>query len=212
MRTCIHVEKYIIDFFLEWKTFHTAVADNTLTWRKHIQTKRQHLDHKLRAMSWLLGRRSQLSLSNKIFLYKCGVLKLVWTYGIQLWGCTKPSNTQILQRFQSKLLRTLANPPWYVSKLQLHTDLVISFVKAEIRRSSLLYHRRLAGHQMPSLVPCSHPPTSPEGWSVDGHLIYTPWPATNSCLLPYGPVGVSSIDDYSQPSSLSTHLFIAPWE
>ena len=84
-------------------------------------------------MSWLLGRRSQLSLSNKILLYKC-VLKPVWTYGIQLWGCAKPSHTQILQRFQSKLQRTLAKAPWYVSNLQLHTDLVISFVKAEIRR------------------------------------------------------------------------------
>ena len=61
-------------------------------------------------------------------LYKC-VLKPVWTYGIQLWGCAKPSHTQILQRFQSKLLRTLANAPWYVSNLQLHTDLGISFAK-----------------------------------------------------------------------------------
>ena len=86
-------------------------------------------------MSWLLGRRSQLSIFNNILLYKC-VLKPVSTYGIQLWGCAKPSHTQIL-RFQSKLLRTLANAPWYVSNLQLHTDLGISFVKAEIRRSSL---------------------------------------------------------------------------
>jgi len=35
--------------------------DHQLTWRKHIQTKRQHLNLKLRAMSWLLGRRSQLN-------------------------------------------------------------------------------------------------------------------------------------------------------
>ena len=96
--------------------------DHKLTWRKHIQTKRQHLDLKLRAMSWLLGRRSQLSLPNKLLLYKC-ILKPVWTYGIQLWGCAKPSHTQILQRLQSKILRSLANAPWYVSNLQLHTDL-----------------------------------------------------------------------------------------
>ena len=88
-------------------------------------------------MSWLLGRRSQLSLSNKILLYKCN-LKPVCTYGIQLWDCAKPSHTQILQRLQSKLLRTIANAPWYVSNLQLHTDLCISFVTAEIHASSLL--------------------------------------------------------------------------
>jgi len=137
--------------------------DRRLTSRKHIQTKRQHLDYKLRAMSWLPGRCSQLSLSNKILLYKC-VLKPVWTYGIQLWGCAKPSHTQILQRFQSKLLRTLANTPWYVSNLQLHTDLDISFVRAEIRRSSLLYHRQLTGHQNALIAALSTPPpTSPEG-------------------------------------------------
>jgi len=102
-----------------------------LTWRKHIQTKRQHLNLKLRAMSWLLGRRSKLSLSNKLLLYKC-ILKPVWTYGIQLWGCAKPSHKQILQCFQSKILGSLADDPWYVSNLQLHTYLGIPFVAAEI--------------------------------------------------------------------------------
>jgi hypothetical protein len=36
-------------------------------------------------MHWLLGRKSQLSLSNKILLYKT-ILKSNWTYGIQHWG------------------------------------------------------------------------------------------------------------------------------
>src|SRR5215469_2452904 len=131
--------------------------DRRLTWRTHIQTKRQHLALKLRAMSWLLCRRSQLSLSNKILLYKC-ILKPVWTYGIQLWGCAKPCHTQILQRLQSKILRTLANAPWYVSNLHLHTDLGLPFVAAEIRQSSLPYHRRLAGHCNPLVVALSTPP------------------------------------------------------
>ena len=111
----------------------------------------------IRAMSWLLGRRSQLSLSNKLLLYKC-ILKPVWTHGIQLWGCAKPSHTQILQRFQSKILRSLADTPWYVSNLQLHTDLGIPFVAAEILRSSLLYHRRLTGHHNPLVAALSTPP------------------------------------------------------
>jgi len=111
--------------------------DSQLAWRKHVQTKRQQLDLKLRAMSWLLGRPSQLSLPNQLLLYKC-ILKPLWTYGILLWGWAKPSHTQILQGLQSKILRSLANAPWYVSNLQLHTDLGIPFVSAEIYRSSLL--------------------------------------------------------------------------
>jgi len=66
--------------------------DQRLTWRTYIRTKRHHLDLQLRSTYWLLGRKSKLSLENKFLLYKC-VLKPVWTYGIQLWGCAKPSHT-----------------------------------------------------------------------------------------------------------------------
>jgi len=82
----------------------------------------------------------------------------MWTYGIQLWGCANLSHTQILQRFQSQILRSLADDPWYVSNLQLHTDLGIPFVAAEISRSSLLYHRRLTGHHNPLVAALSTPP------------------------------------------------------
>ena len=122
--------------------------DQRLTWSTHIKTKRLHLNHKLRSMYWLLGRKSQLSLANKLLLYKC-VLKPVWTYGIQLWGCTKPSHTQIIQRLQSKVLRSITDAPWYVSNLTLHHDLHIPFVATEIRRLFHLYHRRLASHHNP---------------------------------------------------------------
>jgi hypothetical protein len=143
-----------VKYDVKYLGFH---LDCKLTWRKHIQTKRQHLNLKLRAMSWLLGRRCQLSLSNKHLLYKC-ILQPVWTYGIQLWGCAKPSHTQVLQRLQSKILRCLASAPWYVSNLQLHTDLGIPFVAAEIRRSSLHYHGRLAGHYNALVAALSAPP------------------------------------------------------
>jgi hypothetical protein len=120
--------------------------DQRLTWRTHIRTKRHHLDLKLRSMYWLLGRKSKLSLENKLLLYKC-IIKPVWTYGIQLWGCAKPSHTQIIQRLQSKILRSITNAPWFVSNRTLHNDLHIPFVTTEISRLSKLYHQRLAGHQ-----------------------------------------------------------------
>jgi len=80
--------------------------DQRLTWRTHIKTKRHHLNLKLRGMHWLLGRRSKFSLENKLLLYKC-VFKPVWTYGIHLWGCAKPSHTQIIQRLLSKILQSI---------------------------------------------------------------------------------------------------------
>ena len=83
---------------------------------------------------WLIGRRSNLSTQNKITLYKA-VIKPVWTYGIQLWGTASNSNIEILQRFQSKTLRSLLNAPWYVTNETIHRDLKIPTVKDEIHKS-----------------------------------------------------------------------------
>jgi hypothetical protein len=59
--------------------------DQRLTCSTNTKTKRLHLNLKLRSMYWLLGRKSKLSLPNKLLLYKC-VLKPVWTYGIQRYA------------------------------------------------------------------------------------------------------------------------------
>jgi hypothetical protein len=52
-----------------------------------------------------------LSTHNKLVLYK-EILKHVWTYGIQLWGCKKQSNTGIIERLQNKVLRNIVTAPW----------------------------------------------------------------------------------------------------
>jgi hypothetical protein len=82
-------------------------------------------------MSWLIGKRSQLSLENKVLIYKA-ILTPIWTYGIELWGCAKPFNTQILQAFQSKTLRCMTGAPWYVSNNTIHDDLNIPYIMDEI--------------------------------------------------------------------------------
>jgi hypothetical protein len=65
-------------------------------------------------------------------LYKA-IIKPVWTCGIELCGCRKPSNTKILQTFQSKTLRNLTNAPWYISNVTSHNDLSIPHVTEVIR-------------------------------------------------------------------------------
>lgn len=131
--------------------------DQKLTWQKHIKAKRQQMNIKLRQMSWLMHRNSKLSLKNKLLLYK-SIIKPIWTYGVQLWGCTKPSNTKIIQRLQSKVLRTITNAPWYVSNFTLHTDLHVPYVTDEIRKLSVLYNQRLQGHDNGLIEEISNPP------------------------------------------------------
>jgi hypothetical protein len=79
-----------------------------------------------------LGRRSALSLHNKPVLYT-QILKPVWTYGIQLWGCTAEQHA-VIQRFQNKVLRDIVNAPWYVRNVDLHRGLNMEMVTTAIRR------------------------------------------------------------------------------
>jgi hypothetical protein len=82
---------------------------------------------------------------NKLVLYK-QILKPVWTYGIQLWGCTKPSNIAIIQRFQNKVLRAIVDAPWYVWNADLHRDLKMEMVTAELKRFARKHEERLHHH------------------------------------------------------------------
>ena len=98
--------------------------DQKLTWKAHIKAKKLQLNIKTNKMNWLIGKKSKLSLDNKLIIYKV-ILKPIWTYGIELWGCAKPTNIKILQNYQSKILRIMTNAPWYVSNQTLHEDLKI---------------------------------------------------------------------------------------
>jgi hypothetical protein len=68
------------------------------------------LDLRTRELIWLIGKRSPLSLTNKLLVYKM-VLKPIWTYGLALWGCTAASNLAVIQRYQAKVLRQITNAP-----------------------------------------------------------------------------------------------------
>jgi hypothetical protein len=96
-------------------------------------------------MYWLLGRKSKLSTSNKLLIYKT-ILKLIWTYGIQLWGTASTSNIDILERFQSKALCMIIDALWYVPNTVIRRDLQIPTVKAEIRRYSSQCSALLSTH------------------------------------------------------------------
>ena len=88
-----------------------------LTWTKHFQTKSKSMDLKLCKMlltcwnfKWLVGRKSQLSLYNKLIICKV-IIKPVWTYGIQLWGATCNSNQNINSKIPVKDTETDAWRP-----------------------------------------------------------------------------------------------------
>jgi hypothetical protein len=67
-------------------------------------------------------------------------------YGIQLWGCTKPSNIAVTQRLQNRVLRNTVGEPWYVRNADLHRDLRLQMLTAEVGRFSRKHEERLLHH------------------------------------------------------------------
>jgi hypothetical protein len=119
--------------------------DTRITWHKYLFGKGKQLRITLTKMYWLLRRKSKLSTSNKLLIYKA-ILKLIWTYGIQLWRTASSSNIEILERFQSKALRMIVDAPWYVPNTVIRRDLQTPTVKEEIRHYSSQYSARLSVH------------------------------------------------------------------
>ena len=62
---------------------------------------------------------------DKLLLHN-SIIKPTWTYGLELWGSTKPSNFR--RPLQSKILLKILHTPFYVSNLTLHNDLKVPLV------------------------------------------------------------------------------------
>jgi hypothetical protein len=88
--------------------------------------------------------------SNKILIYKT-VIVPIWSYGIELCGCASKSNTAIIQRAQSKILRAIVDAPWYVTNAMLHMDLGIPPIQDVIHARSCKHRATLQLHQNPLL-------------------------------------------------------------
>jgi hypothetical protein len=119
--------------------------DAKLRWKEHMKKKRDELNIKFRKMYCLLGRKSEVSIHNKLILYK-QVICPVWSYGMQLWGCASDSNIQVIQLYQNKVLKCIANAPWYVRNSDLHCDLGIEMVADIIPKFANSHAKRLQNH------------------------------------------------------------------
>jgi uncharacterized protein YeeX (DUF496 family) len=74
------------------------------------------------------------------------VIRPVWSYGIQLWGCASESNSQVIQRYQNKVLKCIVNAPWYVRNSDLHRDLGTETVTDIIAKFAKSHEKRLQDH------------------------------------------------------------------
>jgi hypothetical protein len=119
--------------------------DKRLTWREHINKKREHINIIYRKLYWILRKRSKLNAETKLFIYK-SIIKPIWTYGVQLWGSAKPSNTQIIDRCQTKIIRAILGAPKYVRNEILLRDTNTDIVQLTAKHFCNNYLTRLTSH------------------------------------------------------------------
>jgi hypothetical protein len=160
--TALHLVQKLVAFYgtipqAETVKYIGLHFDKRLTWKHHIIQRENTFNLKTRKLYWILGRHSPLSLRNKTLIYKA-VLRPVWTYGIILWGCASSSNIEILQRYQSNMLRLITQALWYVTNQILHRGLGIAPVR-EISKDKAEAHRKtLLAHPNPLMGPLTTPP------------------------------------------------------
>ncbi|CAH2106911.1 unnamed protein product [Euphydryas editha] len=119
--------------------------DRRLTWKNHIEAKRNEVNLIYRGLYWLLGRNYKLSIDNKLLVYKSSI-KPIWTYGIQLWGATCASNITKIQRTQNNILKQISSAPCFVKNSEVHEHLNMPTVKEEIVAHARRYRVRLENH------------------------------------------------------------------
>jgi len=78
------------------------------------------------------------------------VLRPQWSYGLPVWGYVAKSNMEILQRYQTLILRRITGAPFYVTNEVLHSDLQLETVEELARRLTRRYEKRL--HQHPNTL------------------------------------------------------------
>jgi len=125
--------------------------DAKAKWVEHTKIKLTELQIRFSQLHWILGRKSRTSTYNKLLVYN-QILKPIWMYGIQLWGCASRSHISKLQRFQNKVLRTIANAPWYIRNSDLHRDLGVPLVEDIIKQIATKHKNRLMQHENPEAL------------------------------------------------------------
>ncbi|GBO34198.1 RNA-directed DNA polymerase from mobile element jockey [Araneus ventricosus] len=90
------------------------ILDPKLTFRNHIKYNTDKFWAKVRVIiRHLIGRKSPLSLNNKVLLFK-QILRPILTYASEIWGLVVKTHLKKVQIMQNKISRIMTNVHWYI--------------------------------------------------------------------------------------------------
>ncbi|GFS71712.1 RNA-directed DNA polymerase from mobile element jockey [Trichonephila clavipes] len=122
--------------------------ESRLTFKKHIGYLAEKFWGRIHLAISLVGRRSPLSLENKVILYK-KILRPVITYGSPVWGAAAATHMKKIQVIQNKILRVMTNAPWYIRNDVIHNDLHMEPISNYITKLSRNILKSMESHDNP---------------------------------------------------------------
>ena len=143
-------EKSYFDSWFKKKTFFTSTKLLQFYGNTSPKRKRKQINLHTKQINRLIGKKIPLSIENKLLVYQA-VIKPIWSYGIERRGCASKSNIVIMQRYQSKILRDIANAPRYVTNRILHSDFNSPYVSDVIHEIINKHHNKPEAHPSPLL-------------------------------------------------------------
>lgn len=120
--------------------------DKKLTFTKHVNHVIQKSIGSLIKFYPILNRKSKLSSSNKLNIYKV-FIRPALLYACPAWNFICNSNYNKLQVAQNRFLRLAGNYPRYTYVHDIHVSLNIETIREFVNRITLKYFRKAASHQ-----------------------------------------------------------------
>lgn len=104
----------------------------------------------MRVLRWPFGRKANISLENKIMLYKT-IMKIICSYYIEARGCASRSSFAIIQSVWCQILRVIVDSSWYITNQVIHVDFCVPTLQEVIRERSSKHHHGLETYDNPLL-------------------------------------------------------------
>jgi hypothetical protein len=102
-------------------------------------------------------QQQKFSLESSSFILMSSISNLELLFEIFCHVLCSKSNISIIQRSQSKILRTIPDAPWNVPNITLHEDLNVPLVNEIIKQRSTIYHNKIEGHVNVLIQPLLQP-------------------------------------------------------
>ena len=126
-----------------------VIVDKRLSFIPHIDYIVANTNKIKGSLSALIGRRSKLSIRNKLLLYRT-IIRPTMSYASVAWSY-QPSKSQFhrLEVIQTKTLRQVFKAPWFVRNAQLLREASLPPLKEFLHEIALRSFRKAEEHPNP---------------------------------------------------------------